>query len=67
MDLPDAFSEHPRSTVGEVIAIDGGDDSVAEAQLFDRTPKSPGLLEVKAFGFPAGDCAIPTRASTHFT
>ena len=57
-DLPDGLGEDVRAEVGEVVAVDGGDDGVAQGELGDGLGHARRLLDVVRRGTPVGDGAV---------
>ena len=50
-------AQTPAPPSGQVVAVDGGDDGVVEAEDFDGAGEPQGLHEVEALGFAGGDGA----------
>jgi hypothetical protein len=62
LDGPDELC---RPLVGEIVAVDTGQDHVTQAKLGDRLGRGPWLVRIDRPRPTGGDAAEPTRARAH--
>ena len=61
-DALDALGEDGRAAVGQIVAVDGGDDGVAEAEALDGAGEADGFERVEGAGLAGGYGAVAAGA-----